>query len=294
MVINDKNQIGFIHNSKVPNALELVKSLITDLKIPNAWVSSATELINFENEFNNTHAVIIVGGDGTILRTIRILNKFNVPVIGIKMGKIGFMAELTPENSYELLPKYLDNQLIDQNMIRIEKRMMLEANIIESNGKDSRLTLHALNEISVGNSKVSRLVELETAVNHTHLTNFRADAVIISTATGSTGYALSAGGPIIFPEAEMMLLQPVAAHTGLRDGLILDPKTVIELKPSIDYEASISADGFENTILNPGEKIIVTKSPNHALFLRAHQPDFFYEALNMRLGLAYRTQTQAE
>ena len=71
-------------------------------------------------------------------------------------------------------------------------------------------------------------------------------------------------------------------------------KTVIELKPSIDYEASISADGFENTILNPGEKIIVTKSPNNALFLRAHQPDFFYEALNMRLGLAYRTQRQAE
>ena len=253
MVITDKNQIGFIHNSNVPGALELVKSLITNLKIPNTWVGSATELINFENEFNNTHAVVIVGGDGTILRTIRILNKFNVPVIGIKMGKIGFMAELTPENSYELLPKYLDNQLIDQNMIRIEKRMMLEANIIESNGKDSRLTLHALNEISVGNSKVSRLVELETAVNHTHLTNFRADAVIISTATGSTGYALSAGGPIIFPEAEMMLLQPVAAHTGLRDGLILDPKTVIELKPSIDYEASISADGFENTILNPGD-----------------------------------------
>ena len=124
MVINDKNQIGFIHNSKVPNALELVKSLITDLKIPNAWVSSATELINFENEFNNTHAVIIVGGDGTILRTIRILNKFNVPVIGIKMGKIGFMAELTPENSYELLPKYLDNQLIDQNMILFSIRII--------------------------------------------------------------------------------------------------------------------------------------------------------------------------
>ncbi|MCH2309474.1 MAG: NAD(+)/NADH kinase [SAR202 cluster bacterium] len=294
MVNTEKKLIGFVHNSKVPDALHLAKSLITKLRLSNTWVSSAGEIQEFEDKFSDTHSVVIIGGDGTILRALRVLNKFSVPVIGIKMGKIGFMAELSPENSYELLPKFLDSKLNDENLIRIEKRMMLEANIIQANSTDSRLTLHALNEISVGNSKVSRLVELETAVNHIHLTNFRADAVIISTATGSTGYALSAGGPIIFPEAEMMLLQPVAAHTGLRDGLILDPKTIIELKPSLDYEASISADGFEDTILNPGEKVLVTKSPNSALFLRAHQPDFFYEALNMRLGLAYRTQRQEE
>jgi len=172
--------------------------------------------------------------------------------------------------------------------------MMITAHICMADSNSSRLTLHALNDISVSSSKVSRLVELKATVNNLHLTNYRADAIITSTATGSTGYSLSAGGPIIFPEAEMMLLQPVAAHTGLRDGLILAPDSVIELSPSVDYQASISADGFIDSNLDPDERIIISKSKNNALFLRSKKPDFFYEALNMRLGLAYRSQRPVE
>ena len=138
------------------------------------------------------------------------------------------------------------------------------------------------------------MVELEASVNQVHLTNYRADAVIVSTATGSTGYALSAGGPIVFPEAKMMILQPVAAHTGLRDGLILAPDSLIEFEASSNYQASISADGFVDSVLSEGEKISIKKSEYTAKFLRSEQPDFFYTALNMRLGLAYRSQRPPE
>ena len=282
----------------MPATKEKVEEVIHELSLDDrVWVASAGHLPDSAHELENTSLVVVVGGDGTILRAIRAISPFNVPVVGIKMGKVGFMAELNPEEAISRLPEFLsfisqENQ--SETAIRVEERMMIEANIMPSSGTQPRITVHALNDITVGTSKAARLVELKASVNRVHLTNYRADAVIISTATGSTGYALSAGGPIVFPEAQMMILQPVAAHTGLRDGLILAPDSLIELEASDGYQASISADGFVDSVLESGEKVIIRRSPHTAKFLRAHQPDFFYTALNMRLGLAYRSQRPPE
>ena len=282
----------------MPATKEKAEEVIHELSLDDrVWVASAGDLPDSEHELENTSLVVVVGGDGTILRAIRAISPFNVPVVGIKMGKVGFMAELNPEEAISRLPEFLsfisqENQ--SETAIRVEERMMIEANIMPSSGTQPRITVHALNDITVGTSKAARLVELKASVNRVHLTNYRADAVIISTATGSTGYALSAGGPIVFPEAQMMILQPVAAHTGLRDGLILAPDSLIELEASDGYQASISADGFVDSVLESGEKVIIRRSPHTAKFLRAHQPDFFYTALNMRLGLAYRSQRPPE
>ena len=282
----------------MPATKEKAEEVIHELSLDDrVWVASAGDLPASAHELENTSLVVVVGGDGTILRAIRAISPFNVPVVGIKMGKVGFMAELNPEEAISRLPEFLsfisqENQ--SETAIRVEERMMIEANIMPSSGTQPRITVHALNDITVGTSKAARLVELKASVNRVHLTNYRADAVIISTATGSTGYALSAGGPIVFPEAQMMILQPVAAHTGLRDGLILAPDSLIELEASDGYQASISADGFVDSVLESGEKVIIRRSPHTAKFLRAHQPDFFYTALNMRLGLAYRSQRPPE
>ena len=282
----------------MPATKEKAEEVIHELSLyDRVWVASAGDLPDSAHELENTSLVVVVGGDGTILRAIRAISPFNVPVVGIKMGKVGFMAELNPEEAISRLPEFLsfisqENQ--SETAIRVEERMMIEANIMPSYGTQPRITVHALNDITVGTSKAARLVELKASVNRVHLTNYRADAVIISTATGSTGYALSAGGPIVFPEAQMMILQPVAAHTGLRDGLILAPDSLIELEASDGYQASISADGFVDSVLESGEKVIIRRSPHTAKFLRAHQPDFFYTALNMRLGLAYRSQRPPE
>ena len=282
----------------MPATKEKSEEVIQELSLGNrVWVASAGDLPDSAHELENTSLVVVVGGDGTILRAVRAISPFNVPVVGIKMGKVGFMAELNPEEAISRLPEFLsfisqENQ--SETAIRVEERMMIEAAIMPSSGTQPRITVHALNDITVGTSKAARLVELKASVNRVHLTNYRADAVIISTATGSTGYALSAGGPIVFPEAQMMILQPVAAHTGLRDGLILAPDSLIELEASDGYQAAISADGFVDSVLESGEKVIIRRSPHTAKFLRAHQPDFFYTALNMRLGLAYRSQRPPE
>ena len=289
--MSKKSAIGFIYNWQFPETKDKAIETITHLGLKDrTWISSAEGLHTKSEELKDTSIAIVFGGDGTILRTIRVTSSFEVPLVGIKMGKIGFMAELTTDEIESRLPEYIFR---DQR-IRVEKRMMLKAEIISPDSKKPRLTVNALNDIAVGTDTASRLVELQASVNGVHLTNYRADAVIIATATGSTGYALAAGGPIIYPEAELMILQPVAAHTGLRDGLILAPDSAVELKASVNYRASISADGFVDSQLKPGEKVLIQQSQYKAIFLRAHQPDFFYTALNLRLGLAYRSQRPPE
>ena len=293
--MSENKLIAFMYNSQVPETKLKSEEIIRSLGLEkNSWLSSAGNLSDNTDKLNSTYLVVVVGGDGTILRSVRVISPFELPVVGIKMGKVGFMAEMSPEEAVSSLPKYINYESSPNNGIRTERRMMIQADVIPTKGGTPRLSIHALNDITVGSRKVSRLVELEASVNHVHLTNYRADAVIVATATGSTGYALSAGGPIVFPEAQMMILQPVAAHTGLRDALVLDPTSTVSLEASESYLASISADGFVDSEVQPGEKVIVTRSPYDARFLRSEKPDFFYTALNMRLGLAYRSQRPPE
>ena len=291
----DKNLIALIYNARLNSSKELALSIISELNLTKtSWISSAGDLASNETQLVNTRVAIIIGGDGTILRSIRTLSPYGIPVVGVKMGKVGFMTELDPIEVFEKLPRFLDHKNISDGSIRTELRMMLEANITSDNAKKPRMTIHALNDVTVGTSQTTRLVELEAYINETHLTNYRADAIITSTATGSTGYALSAGGPIVFPEAELMILQPVAPHTGLRDGIVLSPSSAIRLNATEGYQVSVSADGFIDSILDSEEYVTIKRSPYTAKFLREHQPDFFYTALKLRLGLAYRSQRPLE
>jgi len=295
LTVPDKNMISIIYNARLISSKELALEIIDKLNIHStSWISSAGDLMSNTANLSNTRIAIIIGGDGTILRSIRALSPYDIPVVGVKMGKVGFMAELDPSEVFEKLPYFLDQKNVSNANIRTELRMMLEANITSDDAKMPRITIHALNDVTVGTSQTARLVELEAYINETHITNYRADAIIASTATGSTGYALSAGGPIIFPEAELMILQPVAPHTGLRDGIILSPDSTIRLNATKGYQASISADGFIDSVLNPDEYVTIKRSPYTAKFLREHQPDFFFTALKLRLGLAYRSQRPLE
>ena len=164
--------------------------------------------------------------------------------------------------------------------------MMLRATVTDGGGRRI-LSADALNDVVVGRGGVARLLDIDTVVDGEFLTSYRADAVIVSTPTGSTGYALSAGAPIFFPEALMMMLQPVAAHTGLRDGLVLPPDTEVALTASDGKRASLSVDGMEDVELEPDFVVSVRRSPREALFLRAQPRTAFYTELTGRLGLVY-------
>ena len=278
--MTSQGPVGFVYNSRVSNALPYITQLVKTLRVESrSWICSTVELESIELDLANTSLLVVAGGDGTILRTVRKIAPFNIPIVGINMGRVGFMAELTVEEAPERLPAYLEG---DQ---RLEERMMLEANVMTTPESPPHHTMHALNDIVVSRGSIARLIDVDTTVDGVPLTQYRADAVIVSTATGSTGYALSAGGPIVYPETRIMLIHPVAAHTGLRHGLVLSETSIIEMKPSEDHEAVLSVDGFPDTALHANASVVIKKSPYVARFLRAHPPNTFYYALTRRLGL---------
>lgn len=257
----------------------IVRSL--DLKRGDYWTSSAGCLAAMSDRLPQTRLIIVAGGDGTILRVVRIIAQYGVPLVGINMGRVGFMAELKIDEAIAQLPEYLSAA----NDMRVEERMMLEVSVQRPSEEAPRLTLHALNDAVVSRGGIARLLDIDAVIDSVRLTAYRADAVIVSTATGSTGYALSAGGPIMYPETKAMLIQPVAAHTGLRSGLILPDYAHIELRASNDHQAVLSVDGFTDTHLAPQDVVAIRRSPYVTRFLRRHAPATFYAALTRSLRL---------
>ncbi len=274
------NLVGFVYNSRVPEAAEFVESLVDSLKLrQRCWLSPAPALEDKQTEMENTSQIIIVGGDGTILRAVRLIAQYDIPIVGINMGRVGFMTELTVKEASEKLPLYLDGGM------RLEERMMLQATVVSDGETDPRIMLHALNDVVVGRGDIARLLDIESTANGVPLTSYRADAVIVSTATGSTGYAMSAGGPIIFPETRLMLIQPVAAHTGMQNGLVLPEDSVIELRANDGHNVMLSVDGFVDESFGVNDRVVITRSPHVVRFLRASPPSVFYTTLTQRLGL---------
>ena len=278
-----RNLIGLVYNQQVTEAAGFVATLAESLNLHDrCWTSSAADLTHVRDKLENTSRIAVVGGDGTILRTVRVVAPFSIPMVGINMGRVGFLTELSVAEAAAKLPAYLSGSP------RVEERMMLQASVTSDSQDTPHITLHGLNDMVVGRGEAARLLDIDATVDTVPLTSYRADAVIVSTATGSTGYALSAGGPILHPELQVILVQPVAAHTGLRDGLILPGDSAIELKIRGDRPAMLSADGSSHTVLTARDKVSISRSPHAALFLRARPPTTFYTALMDRLGLVYR------
>lgn len=272
---------GFVYNAQHPTALQMTEAVMHSLNLgEDCWLSAAEDLDDMRPILSDTRFIVIAGGDGTILRVVRSIAEFGVPLVGINMGRVGFMAELQIHEAIDEIPAYLNGDA------RIEERMMLEVSVAHGDEQEPYLTLHALNDVVVGRGGSARLLDIVATIDGVILTNYRADAVIVSTATGSTGYALSAGGPIMYPETKAMLIQPVAAHTGLRSGLILPDYTELELQASDKHEALLSVDGFTDTLLHGDDRVEIRRSQYVTRFLRRHAPTAFYAALTRRtLGM---------
>ena len=278
--------VGIIYNARIPEALDLGTTILHQLPLPeDSWISPAENLENFQDRAENTKLVITVGGDGTILRAAQLTAPNKIPVVGINMGRLGFMTELQVHEALEKLPIYLDSET------RVEERFMIQATLVKANGDSNGIgTYHALNDVVLARGAVSRVVTITGYIDGAQLTTFRADAVILSTATGSTGYNLAVGGPILDIASDSLVLKPVAAHMGLTAALVLAPEVEVELSLEGYQEATLSIDGYVDNPMEPGDKVIVKQSPYRASFLRANPPSYYYATLTRRLGVSIRGQ----
>lgn len=280
-------QIGIIYKDGEPNAKAMTAAIRERFNLEEkSWVSSTAEIDVDMPDAKDTDLIITVGGDGTIIRATRLAISHHIPILGINMGRLGFMTELKANEALDKLPQYLEGDA------RVEERCMLQANAMVANGDNGHengsvedsVVFHALNDVVVGRGAVSRLIQVSAIIDGAHLTDFRADAVIVSTATGSTGYNLAVGGPILTPQAGQIILKAVAPHVGMAPALVLSPNSVIELAVETDHQAMLSVDGYLNLELSQSDVIRVEKSPWTALFVRANPPTYFYETLTQRLG----------
>ena len=276
----NRKLIGLVHNPRVPETADLVRSLVGSLDLKDSsWVRSAGELELGADALPETSVIITAGGDGTILRVARLAAPHQVPILGINMGRVGFMTELSVAEAADRVPSYLNGNP------RVEERMMLRATVTSTSGIGPRLEADALNDVVVARGSVVQLLDIEATVDDVPLTSYRADALIIATPTGSTGYALSAAGPIISPETRAILMQPLAAHMSFPTGLVVPEDSVIKLRVHGKRGAAFSADNITNETIGPDDVVVVKRSPHVARFLRAGKPSSQYARLDQRLGL---------
>ena len=274
--------IGFAYNPAINKSLEFVNSLVKDLDLSrSSWIAPASNIEIDKDILDKTSVVITVGGDGTILRVAKSVMKQSIPILGINLGRVGFMTELELDEALLKIPKYLSGSY------RVEERMMLKAVIVSSDQRSPEVEFHALNDVVITRGSLPRLLDLDTRIDGVLLTTYRADGLIVSTPTGSTGYSLSAGGPILYPEAKQIIMQPLAAHLSFQTGLVVSEQSNIELKMNGNQLSIVSIDG-SNDNLEHDQKVILSKSPYVARFLRKEGSGEFYSNLTQKLGVAGR------
>jgi NAD+ kinase len=220
--------------------------------------------------------MIALGGDGTMLRAGHLVAPLGIPILGINMGRFGFLTEVRLRQWRELLPQLFSGQFW------LEKRMMLRA---EQWREDRMLgAWDVLNEIVVSRGQIVRPIHLIANVDGRHLTTYVADALIASTATGSTAYALAAGGPILPPELRNILLVAVAPHLSIDRAIILAEGATIRIVVNTDHQAVLSPDGQAPIELLDGDRVEAYAGEHMVQFLRFQDPGYFYRNLTPHMS----------
>ncbi|MBN1756647.1 NAD(+)/NADH kinase [bacterium] len=219
--------------------------------------------------------LIILGGDGTMLKVARMVGRHETPVLGVNIGHLGFLTELLPEEVENALPHILEGQY------QILKRMMLKLVI-----KDSPIgPLYALNEVVIDKGASPRLLLFDIRISAQFVSRYSSDGIIISTPTGSTAYAMASGGAILSPEMEAFLITPLSPYTLAIRPMVVDSKETIDIafQSRGNEPAQITIDGQESYEIPIGTRVEITKAEFYANFLN-YQNRSFFEVLRTKLG----------
>jgi NAD+ kinase len=211
--------------------------------------------------------LIILGGDGTLLSMARAVGDLGVPLLGVNLGGLGFLTATTLDEMFPALEAYLAGHMA------IEERMLLAARIVRNGQALGEYA--ALNDIVITKSAMSRIIDLSVSVEGRYATAYRADGLIISTPTGSTAYSLSAGGPILFPTMDAVVLTPICSHTLTNRPIVVPGTDRIEVTLLADQEVMATMDGQVGVGLREGDTVEIRKATARIRLVRFPQKDFF-------------------
>lgn len=266
----------------VPEVVEWLQArgykVITDRETSN-YCKGLESVAREEIAKHPVRFVVLLGGDGTLLAAARVLARADIPVLGVNLGSLGFLTEVTVKELYSAL------EAADQGMAGTEERSMLDCQI-ERNGS-VLVSYDALNEIVVGKNTLSRLNTFEVSIDGVFVSSYKADGLIISTPTGSTAYSLAAGGPILTPEVEAFVITPVAPHSLTHRPLVVHDGVVIDIVVKIAKEgAFVSFDGQLGQEILEGDTIRCRKLGHKFKLLRFKST--FFDGLHSKLKWGQR------
>lgn len=269
-------RVGIFYNPQSEPTARIARELDQWLKQHSlaTWCGVAPDA-NVTTTLANYDLLVCLGGDGTILRAASLAIPAHVPMLPVALGHLSFMAEVTPEELYPSMERILAGDCW------IEERALAEAVIHRPDQAPERHV--ALNEVLIGRGDLARVIAIAVHVDDIPMTTYHADGVLVATATGSTAYALAAGGPVLDPRSRAMVLVPVAAHLTNVPSLVLHEDAHLDLEIVSKYAAALSIDGRIGMPLQTGDSVAVQRAPEVATFARVQPPSHFYQTLTRRL-----------
>lgn len=269
-------KIGIISKPGRAESLEILKGLLPRLRqkgheIFLDWDTSAllkTGGYTRTEIASRADVVIVLGGDGTMLSVSRLVAERGIPILGVNLGTMGFITEVTRDEVFETTEAMLSGACV------IEERLMLSAKILRGGEKIAEYTV--LNDVVINKGALARIIDLETSINGVYVTIFRADGLIISTPTGSTGYSLSAGGPILYPTLDSIVITPICPHTLTNRPIVLPDDFRVEVTlRTLSEDVYLTLDGQVGFSLRLDDVIEINKSPFKTRLLIPCERDYF-------------------
>ncbi len=264
-------KVAVIYNSSKPSAAELLPKLRDWLQKRDCQVSETGEIESIESVLHGAELIICMGGDGTLLSAASRLRGAAVPVMGINMGRVGFLTEVKKEEIFEELSTFFLGHS------EIEDRLMLLSSARSEKTKKERRFL-ALNDIVIGREGLCRILHLEIHVSDEKLTSFAGDGVIIASPTGSTAYSLSAGGAMVHPHLEALIITPICPHTSSLRPIVVSASEKISVRihnPRGSAKALLTADGQENLEIDDSYTVEIMKASTPLKLVKSSRRGYF-------------------
>lgn len=272
--------VGLLANETKPVALEAADALAEYLVGRGVDVRISPR--ESDDEIAQSDLVVVFGGDGTVLSAARLVAVRQTPLLAIHLGRFGFVTEASPENLREAMDAAL------AGACEVHERMLLTGAIFRGGATEPEIDLLAMNDIVVASGAV-RMVHVHTRVGTDPIATYAADGVIVSSPTGSTGYSLSAGGPLVHPDVRALMITPIAPHTlSARTLLVPDTETIyLTVEAQTRDAVAVTADGQTGLPLTPGDTVAISRAPHTVRLLAAGGPNF-YQKIRSRWHYAER------
>ena len=274
-------RIGFAYNPTIEASVELSARAAgwCQTRGIGEWQLQSGDLDALVAELRTTDALVVLGGDGTFLRAVRAVAEVDVPILGINLGKVGFLSKAEAGELDAVLAKIVAGRFT------IDERMALDGRILRDGRPIHEVRHFALNDIVIARGSLARVCRLDVSIDETHLATFVADGLVVASPTGSTGYSFSAGGPILDPVSRNLVVTPIAAYLSAIRSVVVSPSQTVRCTVVDAYEALVSVDGREDIPAIVGDVVEVRAVERPIRLIEPEDAQPFWDLLRHKVAL---------